>query len=208
MSRTRESDMALMLCPSLAVLEREFGRAGVQAIAETIRLCSLWHDPRLLSVVDVRVSARARTSLGSAAAIPSHDGLLRFRISISRLALHRKRECLLETVCHEFAHVAAWREAMFAKRSIRPHGVEWQRLISLAGYPAHASTSCRASIRTSEQTTQSERQRRTNQFVHHACPVCHTSRLARKTVLQWRCASCVDAGLPGVLTITRPFRNK
>jgi ribosomal protein L37AE/L43A len=37
----------------------------------------------------------------------------------------------------------------------------------------------------------------------HWCPVCHSRRFARRPMARWRCAECVDAGLPGALQITR-----
>ena len=209
MRGARAPDLALLkLCPSIATLQLEFGNAGACAAAEALRLCSLWRDPELLSVVDFNVSGRLRASLGTAAATLTRGGLYRFCVTISRLDLHRTRQRLLETVCHELAHVAAWREALTTNRRIRPHGTEWQKLVEMAGYPVHTSTNCRVSNAPSASMTAIPRHLATSDFFLHVCPVCQTSRLARKRVPQWRCASCVEAGLCGVLTVDRCRRNK
>ena len=39
--------------------------------------------------------------------------------------------------------------------------------------------------------------------VDHWCPVCQSSRKARRPVKAWRCAACVAAGLDGTLEIAR-----
>ena len=41
----------------------------------------------------------------------------------------------------------------------------------------------------------------------HWCPVCQSSRQARRPVKAWRCAACVAAGLDGRLEITRRTRR-
>ena len=41
----------------------------------------------------------------------------------------------------------------------------------------------------------------------HWCPVCQSSRQARRPVKAWRCAACVAAGLDGRLEITRRARR-
>jgi hypothetical protein len=42
----------------------------------------------------------------------------------------------------------------------------------------------------------------------HWCPVCQSSRQARRPVKAWRCAACVTAGLDGTLEITRRARRQ
>jgi hypothetical protein len=41
----------------------------------------------------------------------------------------------------------------------------------------------------------------------HWCPVCQSSRQARRPVKAWRCAACVAVGLDGTLEITRRTRR-
>jgi ribosomal protein L37AE/L43A len=37
----------------------------------------------------------------------------------------------------------------------------------------------------------------------HRCPVCQTSRSARRPVGRWRCAACAEAGLDGRMVIIK-----
>ena len=42
---------------------------------------------------------------------------------------------------------------------------------------------------------------RRNLAFEHRCPVCQTSRVARRSMKRWRCAACLEAGLSGDLEI-------
>ena len=106
---------------------------------------------------------------------------------------HRR---LLEVLCHELAHLAVYRAH---GSSARLHGPQWRALMSAAGFqPVPASSMCTvlAPIRRHVHKNLPLR------FEHH-CPVCQMVRIARRAVPAWRCASCVSAGLPGILTVKR-----
>ena len=144
----------------------------------------LWGLSDLADSVTVEFSRRLRTSLGRCR--PA-SGLVRLaeRLQDGDAGL------LEEVLCHELAHVAAFR--LHGPR-IRPHGPEWKALVSDAGF--------------------SPRTRLVGEaygvppvpprfLYEHRCPVCQARRVARRTVRAWRCAECLVAGLSGELTITR-----
>lgn len=161
--------------------------------AALARWAAAWGDPELPEVLDVRFSARLRTTLGRAT------------FSSCRLTLHSAlrdapQELLLEVLCHEAAHVVVWRRAL-ARHDARPqpHGPEWAALVRDAGYqPAtRAPRDARISL------LPKPRSSATGRRVAHVCLVCHTRRLARRVVPGWRCAACVAAGLDGRLDVQR-----
>ena len=102
-----------------------------------------------------------------------------------------------EILSHEFAHAAV---AFVHGPSPRPHGPEWRRYVSLAGFePAARAT---RSVPSAGVTVRRRAVAKAAVYVHR-CPVCQMVRRAKRPVPQWRCAACVAAGLPGVLVIER-----
>ena len=97
-----------------------------------------------------------------------------------------------------------------------PHGPEWRELMALAGYTdaTGAHWACHRRTGQSPQQRQKHKQQqqptpRTQPAIacDHWCPVCQSSRQARRPVKAWRCAACVAAGLAGKLEITRRARR-
>ena len=138
--------------------------------------------------MSVSFSPRMQRSLGRCA--PEFG-----RIGLHSALRTAPRQQLEEVLCHEAAHVAAF---VLYGRSVRPHGPEWEELVSQAGFtPAIRAPSLdtRGSAPSSRRSSRLE--------YEHRCAVCQTVRLARRPVRRWRCAECVAAGLSGEMTIIR-----
>jgi predicted SprT family Zn-dependent metalloprotease len=159
--------------------------------AGVTRLALLWDEPALPALVTVRLSTRLRTALGLCR--PASG-----RIVLNAQQLAATPALLPEVLCHELAHVVVHRR--HGRRAV-PHGPEWQALVRAAGYTP--STALRVTVSSADATNTGTRPRATrSRTVLHHCPVCHTQRLAKRAVRQWRCAECQAAGLEGQLEIT------
>lgn len=157
------------------------------------RLSQVWAAPELNASVRVRLSAHLRTSLGRATPATG-------RVSLHRALRDAPPEILEEVLCHEIAHIVAYRRARAARaRRPRPHGVEWAALVRAAGYEPILRAP-RNWIAQPLQQTSAPSPART---VLHICPVCQTQRFARRTVPAWRCAACVAIGLDGRMEAIR-----
>ncbi|MEZ4416163.1 MAG: SprT family zinc-dependent metalloprotease [Gemmatimonadota bacterium] len=159
--------------PDLEPLVRQWGRR--------------WGLPDLADHLSVRFSDRMTRSLGRCR--PASGRV--------RLAAHLQdgpAALLEEVLCHEVAHVAVHQ---LQGRGSPPHGPIWRELVEAAGYPARMRAPA-----TSTATAPSRPTGPRPRYVHR-CPVCHTERMARRPVPEWRCAECLAAGLDGRLEITR-----
>jgi predicted SprT family Zn-dependent metalloprotease len=149
-----------------------------------------WGLPGLEDGVSVHYDPRLRRSIGRCR---PHDG----EISLHPALADAPSSALATVLCHELAHVAAYQ---LYGAEVRPHGEEWAALVSIAGHRPSASVRATAlGIEASGRRFSPRPRRRT--YVHR-CPVCQTTRLARRPVHTWRCAECAAAGLEGRLTIT------
>jgi predicted SprT family Zn-dependent metalloprotease len=99
-----------------------------------------------------------------------------------------------EVLCHEFAHLAA---VQLFGPDIQPHGREWAALVSKAGFRPTL-------FLPPERLDSAQPKAKPAVRVEHRCPVCQMTRMARRAVPSWRCASCVANGLEGHLVIRRP----
>jgi predicted SprT family Zn-dependent metalloprotease len=149
-----------------------------------------WGLPDLADQVSISFSRRLTKSLG------------RCRPSTGRVTLRadlkqENPERLAEVLCHEVAHVAAFR--LFG-RAAAPHGAKWKQLVASAGYPpevrARDVTPSQSPVHQPSPTLPYE----------HRCPVCQNVRYSRRPVGRWRCAECLDAGLSGEFVIIRHSR--
>ncbi len=142
-----------------------------------------WGVSGLEQRLAITFSGRFRSSLGRCA--PA-----RGEIRLASYLLTGPTELLLEALCHEAAHAAAY--SLHGGR-VRPHGPEWRELMRTANYeprarvpasllPEHFPASARWS---------------------HRCPVCQASRVAHRKMTRWRCASCRRLGLRGELVIAK-----
>jgi predicted SprT family Zn-dependent metalloprotease len=159
-------------------------------VTDTARLISLveewagtWGVPELATAVSIRFSNRLQRSLGRCK--PSR-GLVTLSASLETA----DPGVLAEVLCHEVAHIAAYR--LHGGRAA-PHGKEWRELVSAAGFKPR--------VRARDSAAPPARRRRQRRY-EHRCEVCQSVRYGGRPVPQWRCAECLDAGLDGMLTIT------
>ena len=152
---------------------------------------SMWHTPGLADLTRVTFSPRLGRSLGRC--VPAAG-----RVTLTTRLRRASRNRLLETLCHEVAHVAAY---MLHGSAARPHGPEWAALVRAAGYdPSTHAQPRRGAPKTPKRPPRAKSPRFT---VVHTCPVCHSRRYARRVMSAWRCRTCVDAGLSGKMIATR-----
>jgi predicted SprT family Zn-dependent metalloprotease len=141
-----------------------------------------WAVPDLAGTVEIRFSERLERSLGRCK--PSL-GLVTLAAELRTGDASR----LAEVLCHEVAHIAAYR--LHGARAAA-HGREWQSLVRAAGFEP------RVLARDASPTPTRRRRRRRYE---HRCEVCQSVRYGGRPVPQWRCAECAAAGLAGTLTI-------
>jgi len=153
---------------------------------QVVRLALLWGLPGMVDDVSLEFSRRFRRSLGRC--WPTQG-----RIRLAAFLFEGDPGLLEEVLCHELAHVAAFR---LHGRRIRPHGPEWKALLVQAGFEPRA--------RFREEDVGLPRPRTAPMARwEHRCPRCQAVRMAGRSVPQWRCADCWNAGRSGKLLITR-----
>ena len=165
----------------------------------TILECShLWEMSELPGLVRVEFSPRMKVSLGRC--LPGR-GIVR----LNKKLKSQPHAFVREVLCHELAHFVTHRR--FGAR-VKPHGLEWQRLVELAGYQPNPRVLSPSSE--SESSDKGEfgagngafNQRCRPRF-EHRCPVCQFVKLASTSTRRWRCAECVADGLDGELVISQ-----
>jgi predicted SprT family Zn-dependent metalloprotease len=147
-----------------------------------------WRFAEFERQVRVKFSHRLNHALGRA-------DVRRWSVTLNEvLLLEQNRDHLLTTLCHEAAHIAAFRRhGVF----ISQHGPEWQSLVRAAGFQPRASTRVEEVFGLAERLAAGQRR-----YEYH-CAVCNTREI-RRSKNQWlRCLPCQRAGRDGLLTITR-----
>jgi len=174
---------------------------GARSIGRFLRqLATLWKEPELLDIPVTPNPGLSRT-LGRLLGRP-------WRIELGPRALVSSKR-LREVVTHEAAHAAFATNGDPTRQA--PHGSEWRRLMALAGYPqaTGAHWRCHSPAGQSPRPKQQPKPGTQPAIAYdHWCPVCQSSRQARRPVKAWRCAACVAAGLDGTLEITRRARRQ
>jgi predicted SprT family Zn-dependent metalloprotease len=150
-----------------------------------------WNTPDLATKTRIELSPRLTRSLGRC--YPE-----RRLIRIAAYVAQSKNGLLHEVLCHELAHLAA--RELHGPR-IRPHGPEWKALMRAAGFEPKTKLPAPPGA-----PRHPGRKARPLYLYVHRCPVCQLSRRAKRLMSRWRCAACIDAGLPGKLVITRTPR--
>lgn len=165
---------------------------GLYEIAH--ELGELWSVPDLPTSATLEFSDRMSTSLGRC--MPKR------RVVRLHAGLQGESDDLVrEVLSHELAHLVVY--LRFGRRA-KPHGSEWQHLVSLAGFEPRrraARVFPGRDRRPARQPDGLERGATTRHF-EHRCPVCQSVRVARTSTQRWRCAECVADGLDGKLIIT------
>lgn len=171
-------------------------RTQVRSVQRILRrLGGLWDAPALASI-GVVANPRLSRTLGRLVG-------RQLRIELGLWALGSSTR-LREVVTHEGAHAALASTRTTARQA--PHGPEWRRLMALAGYPDARAAHWRCRTSPGITTTSARRPKADDlraALYDHWCPVCQSSRVARRPVRGWRCAACTQAGLGGQLEITQ-----
>ncbi len=152
------------------------------------RLSARWGCPRLAELIRVKFTSGLQKSV---ARCNPKQGVV--RLSLALLARENRR-LLTEALSHEAAHVAAHR---IYGPEVRPHGTEWQGLMRAAGFVP------RLRLRLPAPRTRKTNPRPGRVLYEYLCPVCQTLHRSRRRDSRVRCRACVEAGLNGVMTITR-----
>jgi predicted SprT family Zn-dependent metalloprotease len=153
---------------------------------------TIWGLQDLEKTVHISFSSNLRRAIGQCK--PSRD-----RITLHTDLLSVQKKYLPEVLCHEMAHVAAYR--LFGRMS-HPHGEDWKQLILMVGFLPKV----RKVIANLENNNKPS-------DIHpplwkHRCPVCHTLKIARRPMRNWRCSECTEAGLDGILIVSRQETTK
>ena len=167
--------------------------------SRTILECGhLWEMPELPGLVRVEFSPRMKVSLGRC--LPER-GIVR----LNKKLKSQPHAFVREVLCHELAHFVTHRR--FGTR-VRPHGLEWQRLVELAGYQPtprvlSISSNSESSDKGESGSGNGAQNRRCRPKFEHRCPVCQSVRFAGTAARRWRCSECVADGLDGELVISQ-----
>jgi len=148
--------------------------------AKTDEYFSLWGCSDLASSVVIQFSDRLKSSLGRTRVDTRN-------VRLNPLLASANERLLDEVLCHELAHIVVYERFGM---SVKPHGPEWAALVRQTGFEPRL----RHSITSEKPPTAIRR-------FEHLCLVCQTVRYAKRSMTQWRCESCIDAGLEGMLLI-------
>jgi predicted SprT family Zn-dependent metalloprotease len=171
--------------------------AGDEMIENAAALIQTWFESWgicSLTPVDIALNSRLRRARGRAV-------LREDRIEVRPDLLSGPSHDLLETLCHEAAHIAVFH----THPNARPHGPEWRQLVTAACFEPRGQRIAECGlVRTdalSELAYRSAPSRAVRLF-DHRCPVCQMVRTAKRPVRRWRCAECIASGLAGELLIS------
>jgi predicted SprT family Zn-dependent metalloprotease len=146
----------------------------------------LWGVPSL-ATIDISVNERLRTCLGRC--FPKSN-----RVELNANLLRKNRARLTEVLCHEAAHLAAYRLG----NQSSPHSLKWASLMTAAGFKPSRTISLRRCVPEKLLVATPKG------LFKHYCQTCGFTRFARRSVSRWKCRMCVMAGLSGILTIKAP----
>lgn len=144
-----------------------------------------WETPWLTDTVRLRFSTRLSRAVGRC--YPA-----RRIVSLADAVRGFTPRQVLDVLCHEFAHIAAYERY---GRAIRPHGEEWRSLVRLAGHTPRVCFDDEAGLRLLRAAA--PRRRR----YLHSCPHCGARRVAARRMPRWRCGPCYEIGRSGELEV-------
>ncbi len=152
------------------------------------RLSTCWGCPALAGCVRVEFTGRLRAAL---ARCNPRRGVIRLS---AKLLAPRNRPLLFDALTHEAAHLAVHR--LYGPKA-KPHGIEWRQLMLAVGLEP------RLRLRLIDPPTRDQPTRVRRFQYEYRCPVCQSVCRSRRRDSRIRCRACVEAGLSGVMTITR-----
>lgn len=146
-----------------------------------------WRTPGLAGLLSISFSNRLRKSAG------------RVRPKAGIVTLHAKlitapRSVVLEVLCHEAAHVAAY---LLHGSRVKPHGSQWRALVQAAGY--QPSTSLRSRWLPPPAPAPSSSRRH-----HYRCPVCQADYFVRRRNSHLHCTPCLRVRATAPLHLVAP----
>ena len=142
---------------------------------------------------DLRITISTRLTKSLARCLPERP-----EIRLAAFLLEGPSPLLREVLCHELAHLVT--HTRFGK-TVKPHGAEWRSLIRKAGFEPRVRIPAGRRSSASKRTKSASRKQ--PPLWVHRCPVCQVTRMAFRRVPQWRCATCLEHGLDGILVIER-----
>lgn len=152
------------------------------------RLSIRWGCSALGSAVRVEFSGLLRSAV---ARCSPKRGVIRLSTA---LLSPGNRPLLSEALTHEAAHLAV---CLLHGPKAKPHGNEWRQLMQAAGLEP------RLRLRLPNPATQDAFPRVPKPQYEYRCPVCQSTYRCRRHDSRIRCRPCVEAGLSGLMTITR-----
>ncbi len=143
------------------------------------RWAKCWGTPDIVRQVRISYSQRLRRSLGR---VRPKSGI----ITLHAWLATAPHSILLEVLCHELAHVAAYN--IHGSRA-KPHGPEWRDLVRVAGYSPKTRLECPGlPVKTVTPRTRVPRK-------SCRCPECGTVYYLRRISNRDHCGVCLDRGM-------------
>lgn len=142
------------------------------------RWAKCWGTPDIVRQVRISYSPRMRRSLGR---VRPKSGIITLHAGLATAP----QSILLEVLCHEAAHVAAY--IIHGSRA-KPHGPEWRELVRVAGYNPTTRLDCPGLP-----------VKRLPPRVHFPrkscrCPACGTVYYVRRISSRDHCGVCLNRG--------------
>ena len=147
-----------------------------------LRWARIWETANLAEQAQIEWSTRLTRTLGRAY---PQEMLIRLN---ARLREPQYATILKEVLCHEAAHLAVH---ILHGRDAAMHGLEWKRLVEVAGYTPRTGIHIPALVSRGDSPIRYE----------HTCPICHAKRFAKRRQPSWRCVACRQLGLDRELII-------
>ncbi|MBI5506711.1 MAG: SprT-like domain-containing protein [Deltaproteobacteria bacterium] len=138
-----------------------------------------WKVSRLSRELRVEFSPRLRRAFGRCY---QSDRLIRLTPSL----LGAQSYLMTEVLCHEAAHAAVFERY---GSQCQPHGQEWRELMAAVGFEARVRIP--VVVRAGSQMRSAGR---SAEFFVLRCPVCRSSRTARRPMQSLRCTHCTRGG--------------
>ena len=146
----------------------------------------LWRTPDLPERVRISFSSRLRKSLGR---VRRQSGV----ITLNAGLMAAPRRIVLEVLCHEAAHIAAF---LLHGLRAKPHGPEWRELVATAGYQPTTELKCRWVPQTTAKAPAPRH--------HYRCPSCQADYFVRGRDSRLHCSACLRTGVTVRLDLISP----